>query len=325
MELYVEIRDTGTTDYWTRVNYTTIVPPGKSTLIVPIKQLYVGEKSRPGGLLDLAQHHAPGLRHRRQAAGAAVRRQRPPGARRRGREGRRSTGSTPSTSARQHLPGAWRASRRSSRPRVYTEGRGLRPEERRRSRARSTRSSPTRSTRTSSASTRAAWPSTCPTASTASVVNIDSPSGSGASTRVQQARHPRRGHSPSSTTRMDEQSRKKQYFRFWNVDDLPDRQHLRQVPEGLLPREDVRRGRDRRAAHRRVPGRERGVRRVGRGHLPRRQGGRGREVPQVRRGPPAVPLRQLLQARRCTARRAIRSPRRPPTRRAASSSSPATS
>ncbi len=50
----VEIQDQGTRDYWTRVNYTTIIPPGRSTLTIPVKQLYVGEKSRPGRMLDLA-------------------------------------------------------------------------------------------------------------------------------------------------------------------------------------------------------------------------------------------------------------------------------
>ncbi len=54
MPLTIEIRDAGTRDYWTRVNYETVVPPGRSTLIVPVKQLYVGEKSRPGRTLDLA-------------------------------------------------------------------------------------------------------------------------------------------------------------------------------------------------------------------------------------------------------------------------------
>jgi hypothetical protein len=58
MELGVEIRDLNTRDYWTRVNYTTVIPPGESTLVIPIKQLYVGEKSRPGRMLDLA-----GIRH----------------------------------------------------------------------------------------------------------------------------------------------------------------------------------------------------------------------------------------------------------------------
>ncbi len=53
LELYVEVRDTATRDYWTRVNYTTVAPPGSSTLIVPVKQLYVGEKSRPGRMLML--------------------------------------------------------------------------------------------------------------------------------------------------------------------------------------------------------------------------------------------------------------------------------
>ncbi len=53
LNLYVEIRDTATDGYWTRVNYTTVVPPGKSTLIIPVKQLYVGEKARPGRMLIL--------------------------------------------------------------------------------------------------------------------------------------------------------------------------------------------------------------------------------------------------------------------------------
>ena len=53
LSLYVEIRDSATDGYWTRVNYSTVVPPGKSTLIIPVKQLYVGEKSRPGRMLIL--------------------------------------------------------------------------------------------------------------------------------------------------------------------------------------------------------------------------------------------------------------------------------
>ena len=52
LQLYFEVRDTATRDYWTRVNYTTIVPPGSSTLIIPTS-LYVGEKSRPGRPLML--------------------------------------------------------------------------------------------------------------------------------------------------------------------------------------------------------------------------------------------------------------------------------
>ncbi|HET6882816.1 MAG TPA: glycoside hydrolase domain-containing protein [Pirellulales bacterium] len=53
LQLYIEVRDRQTTDYWTRVNYTTVVPPGASQLIVPTA-LYVGEKSRPGRALDRA-------------------------------------------------------------------------------------------------------------------------------------------------------------------------------------------------------------------------------------------------------------------------------
>jgi hypothetical protein len=52
-QLYFEVQDRGTTDYWTRVNYNTVLPPGASTLIIPT-DLYVGEKSRPGRPLDKA-------------------------------------------------------------------------------------------------------------------------------------------------------------------------------------------------------------------------------------------------------------------------------
>jgi hypothetical protein len=49
----VEIHDTETEGYWTRVNYGTVAPPGASTLILPLRQLYVGERSRPGRYLNL--------------------------------------------------------------------------------------------------------------------------------------------------------------------------------------------------------------------------------------------------------------------------------
>ncbi len=45
--MYVEVRDDQSRDYWTRVNYSTVVPPGKSTVSLPT-DMYVGEKSRPG-------------------------------------------------------------------------------------------------------------------------------------------------------------------------------------------------------------------------------------------------------------------------------------
>ncbi len=53
LSLYVEVRDAQTRDYWTRVNYNTVVPPGASTLTLPVRQLYVGEKSRPGRPLQV--------------------------------------------------------------------------------------------------------------------------------------------------------------------------------------------------------------------------------------------------------------------------------
>jgi hypothetical protein len=51
--VYVEIRDKQTTDYWTRVNYWTTAPPGRSVVRMPLS-IYVGEKSRPGRPLDRA-------------------------------------------------------------------------------------------------------------------------------------------------------------------------------------------------------------------------------------------------------------------------------
>jgi hypothetical protein len=50
----VEIQDTGTDGYWTRVNYNTVAPPGASTLILSLHQLFVGERSRPGRYLILS-------------------------------------------------------------------------------------------------------------------------------------------------------------------------------------------------------------------------------------------------------------------------------
>ena len=39
LELNVEVRDRESRDYWTRVNYTTVVPPGASTLVIPDRPL----------------------------------------------------------------------------------------------------------------------------------------------------------------------------------------------------------------------------------------------------------------------------------------------
>jgi hypothetical protein len=45
--MYIEVRDSQTLDYWTRVNLNSVAPPGRSTITIPTA-LYVGEKSRPG-------------------------------------------------------------------------------------------------------------------------------------------------------------------------------------------------------------------------------------------------------------------------------------
>src|SRR6202035_1897747 len=46
LHLDVEVRDRQTKDYWTRVNYTTVIPPGASTLVIPTA-LYGAWKARP--------------------------------------------------------------------------------------------------------------------------------------------------------------------------------------------------------------------------------------------------------------------------------------
>ncbi len=46
----IEVRDSQTKGYWTRVNFSTVAPPGTSTITIPTA-LYVGEKSRPGRML----------------------------------------------------------------------------------------------------------------------------------------------------------------------------------------------------------------------------------------------------------------------------------
>lgn len=55
LTLGVEFSDSATSGYWDRVNYSTIVVPGSSTVIIPLKQLFKGERSRPGGPLNLAE------------------------------------------------------------------------------------------------------------------------------------------------------------------------------------------------------------------------------------------------------------------------------
>jgi hypothetical protein len=50
VKMLLEIRDAKTTGYWTRVNLTSVIPPGDSTLRFST-HCYVGEKSRPGRML----------------------------------------------------------------------------------------------------------------------------------------------------------------------------------------------------------------------------------------------------------------------------------
>ena len=180
LELYFEVRDTATRDYWTRVNYTTIVPPGSSTLIIPTA-LYVGEKSRPGRPLILNgitrmvfsigdKPEAPlfidNLRLERDTETAAML-----------FDGLWAfdlgTGTSPVMEGFTPLDAEQAATRRAAATAGRTPGSG----------GPSTPSSPIRSTRTSSASKPAAWPWTCPTAATTSSSTWTRPRASGASTR----------------------------------------------------------------------------------------------------------------------------------------------
>ena len=45
--LWIEVRDAQTQGYWTRVNLSTLAPPGRSVISLPV-DMYVGEKARPG-------------------------------------------------------------------------------------------------------------------------------------------------------------------------------------------------------------------------------------------------------------------------------------
>ena len=53
--IQIGIKDTQSRDYWTRVNYFSVIPPGASTLVIPVQQLYVGEKQFPGRKLLLKE------------------------------------------------------------------------------------------------------------------------------------------------------------------------------------------------------------------------------------------------------------------------------
>jgi len=53
LPLTIEFWDRDTTGYWSRVNYNAVAPPGRSTLIVPLRGLAVGERNRSGRNLML--------------------------------------------------------------------------------------------------------------------------------------------------------------------------------------------------------------------------------------------------------------------------------
>ena len=48
ISLHVEMRDSATKDYWTRLNYETMLPPGKSTLVLPLANFMSARKRGRG-------------------------------------------------------------------------------------------------------------------------------------------------------------------------------------------------------------------------------------------------------------------------------------
>ena len=151
---------------------------------------------------------------------------------------------------------------------------------------------------------RRAWPSTCPTAATTSSSTWTTPRASGASTRsIASGAILAKGVEVVTDT-MDLRALPQEVLPLLERRGQPAGQHLRQVPEGLLPGEGVRRRRDRRPAQPRVPGRELGAAACRRSSSTRRSRPRAAQVPREPARAAALLLRQLLQAR--AARRAPR-------------------
>ena len=105
-------------------------------------------------------------------------------------------------------------------------------------------------------------------------VNIDSPSGFWGEYQVYRKRAILAQGKPVVTETMDFEAFKKKYFRFWNVEDLPSDNTFDKYQKAYFHEKtfdvDVTDGQ----LQHRLPGRELGVQRLGRGDLPRGQGGR---------------------------------------------------
>ena len=62
-ELYVEMHDTETRDYWTRVNYSDGRAAGPKHAGAAVEAAVRGRKIPPGAAADPQQHYPPGARH----------------------------------------------------------------------------------------------------------------------------------------------------------------------------------------------------------------------------------------------------------------------
>ena len=274
-----------------------------------------------GPAADAGGRHPSCFLRRRQAGGAPVPRQHPPGARHGDGEGAvrrpvglrrrpggqlRHGGLHPSRSEQDLQQG----------PRLWLEER---PNLARLRRARS----PIRSIATSCASSSGGLAIDVPNGKYHVFVNMDSPSGYWGEFQ----RYRRRAlilEGVRIVDTMDLGSFKKRYFRFWDADDLPtdntfDKYQLPYFKEKHYEVDSARR-----AVEHRFRGRELGLRRLGHRGLSRRESRAGQALPRIRPGPPALPLRQHLQARAAQAERRDADHRRRATRSAASSPSTAT-
>ncbi len=256
LDLYVEIRDAATRDYWTRVNYSTVVPPGKSTLVIPIKQLYVGEKARPGRMLDLAHItrlvlsisdtpvaplYIDNLRLERDDSSAAA-----------SFEGLHAFDFGTSTSPVMETFTPVTPST------LYSKGRGYGLKD-----ARIWRTldvlQPDPLYQDFLCLESGGLAVDLPNGKYSVFVNIDSPSGFWGEYQAYRKRAILAEGRPVVSETLDFEAFRRQYFRFWNVEDLPADNTFDKYQKSLLPRETVRCRGDGRPVEPRFPGRELGL------------------------------------------------------------------
>ena len=320
---HVEVRDTPPRDYWTRVNYNTVVPPGAEHARRAGEATLRRREEPPRPHAPARQHHPLRVRHPGEAPGAAV--SSTTSAWRRDRRRRKvlfdglyafdfGTGTSPVMDGFTRVTPAT----------LYSKGRGYGLQDAQVWRAFDVLQ-PDPLYQDFICIESGGLAVDVPNGRYHVFVNMDSPSGFWGEYQVyREARHPRRRRARGRPTPWTAPPSAKKYFRFWDVEDLPaentfdkyqkayfqEKKFDVEVNDGQLNLDFQ--GTDWACSVSAVV------------VFPPEQGRAGRALPGVRAGAAALLLRQLLQARAAQAHR--RSPRRPRrrTRSAATSSSPAT-